>query len=86
MAKRTDIEPNWTVVVCDKGQPFDMTGHTISMQIMPIELHVKPDGDKDNKPSYAFLLVDVHGNKYVAQISRRMLEVGLEEAKKLMGE
>lgn len=82
--KKTELEPNWSVVVCDKGEPFKIS--KFEFQIMPIELHVKPDGDMDDNPSYALVLIDAKKKKYVAQISHRMLNSGLEKAKEMLEE
>lgn len=78
---------DFQVKVWPKDQQIDLRDKNIIMQIMPIELHIKPDGDVNDQPSLCFVLQNLYGEHYVAQISERMLREGLrkcEQARELL--
>ena len=51
----------------------------IVMEGRPTELHLKEDGDKEDKPSFAIVIEDSNGNKVIGQVSLKMLSVALHE-------
>lgn len=78
--KKVHQEANFKAVVWEEDEQVDLREHGKILELRPIELHVKKSGDKDGKPSYAFVLKDLYGNKFCAQISDRMLQEGLKAA------
>lgn len=81
--KKENSEKNFDVVVWEKGESMDFN-HCIG-QLLPTELHIKPDGTLEDKPSFAFLLQDGDGRKWCAQLSERMLKAGLNKAMEMKG-
>ena len=79
--KKIKSEENFDIITWDQGEQIDLRGYGTIKRLMPVELHIKPDGEKDDKPSYAYVLIDGIGNKYYAEISNRMLTTGLKKAK-----
>lgn len=70
---------DFTVKVWPKGEPIDLRDRKIVTQLMPTELHVKPDGDIHDQPSLCFVLKNGSDENFIAQISERMLREGLQK-------
>ncbi len=70
------LEPNEPVTEKHLSGPFER-------QLRPTKLFVLPEGSVENKPSFAWHLVDSEGRTYIAQISEKMLRNGLLEAEAL---
>lgn len=78
----------FAVKVWPKGQQIALRNKNIITELRPDELHIKPDGDLNDKPTLCFLLRGAGGEGYVAQISERMLREGLnkcEQVRELLG-
>ncbi len=73
-------EKNFKAVVWKEGEQIDLRAHRQISELLPIELHIKKDGEINDNPSYAFVLIDSKGRRYVAQITDRMLQEGLKAA------
>lgn len=77
----------FAVKVCGVGEPIDLRHlGMVESELMPTEFHIKPDGDLDNMPSLAVVLVDIVGRKYVAQISARMMMPAIEKLMEIVRE
>lgn len=50
----------------------------IPMELSHIEVHRKEDGAVDDKPSYLFVMRDVHGRLYMAQMTEATLFDAIE--------
>jgi hypothetical protein len=75
-------EQDWKVINWNKDI-IDLREHDNLTQILPIELHIKEDGDINNQKSYALVCVNkLNNKKYVIQISHAMLMRGLKSLNK----
>ena len=45
----------------------------------PIEMHLKENGSKDDKPSFAIVIELSNGNRIIGEISLQMLNEGLKD-------
>jgi hypothetical protein len=63
-------------IILEPDQPVEIEGDIT--QIKPIQLFVLPRGAIDNTPSYALILLDAFGRKYVAQLTNNMLQSGIK--------
>lgn len=59
------------------GQSLAIDPRQFGGELKPIRLWVLPHGTVKNKPSFAFELVDIFGNTFIAQISDEMLRDGI---------
>ena len=48
-------------------------------QLKPVEIHLKEDGDLNNEPSFAIIMVRPTNNGAFGQISLKMLNEGLAD-------
>ena len=51
-----------------------------AQQLRPVELHLKPDGDVNDEPSFAFVLKSAEGHAYYAQVSLSKMQAAIAEA------
>lgn len=74
-----------SVRVLKPGEPvvFDIAKAKYGGQLKPVEIFILPEGSIDNKPSYAFRMIDAHGYEYIAQITNTMLTEALNRVKAL---
>ena len=77
-------EPDFVVKIWRNGQKIDLRHlGSLSVELRPIELHIKEEGDINDNPSLCYVMKDVFGRYFHAQISQEMLLKGLEEASNL---
>ena len=60
-------------------EPDTQLGFKSPIQFMPVEIHLIPNGDRDNKPSIALLSTRNDNNTYVNQMSLKMLNEALKD-------
>lgn len=60
--------------------PVDLSDRHFVCELAPIELHRKENGAIGDKPSYCFVLQDLFGNLFYAQVSEETLSTAIRES------
>ncbi len=72
-----DPEHEFEAFIIEDDKPFGSIPEDYDEQLRPIQLIMKPDGAIDDGPCYAIVLRDSNNKRYIAQITKRMLDDGL---------